>query len=157
MTFVGSLERISEHCIFVIMGQRVSRAKKATGSECVYNSHPRAPLQTNANAPNPPQLERRASIAEVDGGGREEREEKRVRKKRRFWRRLFCFHFSRPRAGKGEKARGEKVEQSENQEQEAEAGPSRRSTDGKSHHHFVYWSSVHQKITSSIHLRKTLE
>ncbi|KAK9971830.1 hypothetical protein ABG768_025177 [Culter alburnus] len=88
------------------MGQRVSRAKKATGSECVYNSHPRAPLQTNANAPNPPQLEeRRASIAEVDGGEREEREEKRVRKKRRFWRRLFCFHFSRPRAGKGEKAR----------------------------------------------------
>ncbi|CAM4525907.1 unnamed protein product [Leuciscus chuanchicus] len=59
---------------------------------------------------------------EVDGGGREERE-KGVRKKRKFWKRLFCLHFPRPKAGKGEK-----VKQSEIREQEAEAGPS-RSTD----------------------------
>lgn len=105
------------------MGQRVSRSKKAAGSECVY-SHPSTPLQTTANTPNPCTLdESRAGIGEVDGGGREERE-KGVRKKRTFWRRLFCFHFSHPRAGKGEK-----VKQSENQEQEAEARPSRRSTD----------------------------
>lgn len=113
------------------MGQRVSRAKKAAGSECVYNSHPSPPLQTTANTTNPRPLDEcRAGIPEVDGGGREERE-KGVRKTRKFWRRLFCFHFPRPRAGKGEK-----VKQSENQEQEAEAGPS-RSTDGKSHQHFI--------------------
>ncbi|KAK7170289.1 hypothetical protein R3I94_000501 [Phoxinus phoxinus] len=108
------------------MGQRVSRAKKAAGSECVYNSHPSTPLQTTANTPNPRTLD--DSIAEVDGEGREERE-KRVRKrkfwrkKRKFWRSLFCFHFSHSRG------KGEKVKQSENQEQEAEAGPSRSTDD----------------------------
>lgn len=133
------MERISERCTFVIMGQRVSRSKKAAGSECVY-SHPSTPLQTTANTPNPCTLdESRAGIGEVDGGGREERE-KGVRKKRTFWRRLFCFHFSHPRAGKGEK-----VKQSENQEQEAEARPSRRSTDGKSYHPFVYIGALYTK------------
>ncbi|ROK23440.1 Serine/threonine-protein kinase pim-2 [Anabarilius grahami] len=122
MTFVCSLERISEHCIWV--SEFLVRRKRQVASVCTIHIH------VHHCKPPPTQLdERRASIAEVDGGGREEREEKRVRKKMRFWRRLFCFHFSRPREGKGEKARGEKVEQSENQEQEAEAGPSRRSTD----------------------------
>ncbi len=52
------------------------------------------------------------------------RENKRViKKKRRFWRKLAGFHFSRPRAGQDGKAQSEKLEQ---------AGSSRSSTDGKS-------------------------
>ncbi|XP_016411059.1 serine/threonine-protein kinase pim-1-like [Sinocyclocheilus rhinocerous] len=110
------------------MGQRISCVKKAVDSNCVYNSHLSTPLQSTANTPNPHQREeRRAGTAEEDEGERKVREKKRVmRKKGRFWRRLACFHFSRPRAGQDRKAQNEKVEQSEKLEQ---AGYSRCSTD----------------------------
>lgn len=58
--------------------------KKAVDSEFVYISHP-STHQSTANTPNPHQRdERSADTGEEDGGEREVREEKRVRKKKRF-------------------------------------------------------------------------
>ncbi len=120
---------LERQCVRVIMGQRKSCVKTALDSKCVYNSHLSTPLQSNM--PNPHQ---RAGTAEEDEGERKVREKKRVmRKKGRFWRRLACFHFSRPRAGQDGKAQDEKVEQSE----KLLAGSSRCSTDGKSHQRYV--------------------
>jgi len=112
---VSSLER---QCVCVIMGRCIFFVKKAPDSKFVYNSHPSTLLQSTTNMSYPHQCDEKRANTEEDGGVRKVREEKRVRKTRRFWRRLVCFHFSCPRAGKGGKAQGEKLEK------DAETGPS---------------------------------
>ncbi|XP_056318767.1 aurora kinase-like [Danio aesculapii] len=106
------------------MGQQISCVNIATETECVYSFRPSTPLQSNKDTPHQVkhQLdESRAVTCEEDGVWRGVKEQKKSKKKSRFWRKLACFRFSCPRTG-----RGEKVEQvdSEKVKQYTEAEPS---------------------------------
>ncbi|XP_056318764.1 serine/threonine-protein kinase pim-1-like [Danio aesculapii] len=99
------------------MGQQISCVNIATETECVYSFPPSTPLQSNKDTPHQVkhQLdETRAVTCEEDGVWKGVKEQKKSKKKSRFWRKLACFRFSRPRTGRGEKVEqvdSEKVKQ----------------------------------------------